>query len=362
VFWARRNNVELRSVQDDSTFSNPLLAFAMGERNMEDSRRKAQAVSAGMMRVAERGRALGIKALGFGIDPDKNNDGRIIVLENEAEIVRRIFREFIAGQSFTAIARNLHRDGVPTRNGGVWRQSTVAGVLRNRVYIGEVSCKGETFARSHEPIIDAGRSRGHSSSSRLDRARVVAGLLRRSICSGRECSAAGDSIVPCSIRVRDHSTRLAPASHSVPRQEKKPNSAQEPPWAPRHAQERNQCGHRRDNCEPEFALREMAINLGEQLVVPPNQERGRKVQLGANLVHAALEAVLESLQQRSRLGPRQDHLPPSHCLLVAIPLLVQRAGQNCVRPPTRSYAQRVAEVHLKRSPNAPTQRAGEQGC
>src|SRR3954464_10379489 len=56
VFWSRRHGVELRSVQDDSTFSNPLLAFAMGERNMEDSRRKAAAVSSGMKRVAQRGR------------------------------------------------------------------------------------------------------------------------------------------------------------------------------------------------------------------------------------------------------------------------------------------------------------------
>src|SRR4051812_12191236 len=36
-FWALKAGVELRSVQDDSTFTNPLLAFAMGERNAEDS-------------------------------------------------------------------------------------------------------------------------------------------------------------------------------------------------------------------------------------------------------------------------------------------------------------------------------------
>ena len=40
----------LRSVQDDSTFQNPVLAVVMGERNMEDSRRKSLAVKAGMER------------------------------------------------------------------------------------------------------------------------------------------------------------------------------------------------------------------------------------------------------------------------------------------------------------------------
>ena len=54
-FWAIKAGVELRSVQDDSTFTNPLLTFAMGERNAEDSRRKSLAVKAGMRRRAETG-------------------------------------------------------------------------------------------------------------------------------------------------------------------------------------------------------------------------------------------------------------------------------------------------------------------
>ena len=55
-FWALKAGVELRSVQDDSTFTNPLLAFAMGERNAEDSRRKSLAVKAGMKRRREAGK------------------------------------------------------------------------------------------------------------------------------------------------------------------------------------------------------------------------------------------------------------------------------------------------------------------
>ena len=45
----------LRSVQDDSTFQNPVLAVVMGERNMEDSRRKSMAVKAGLERRRKRG-------------------------------------------------------------------------------------------------------------------------------------------------------------------------------------------------------------------------------------------------------------------------------------------------------------------
>jgi DNA invertase Pin-like site-specific DNA recombinase len=150
-FQMKRQSVELWTVR--SRHLDLLRATLEGERSHDESARKSQAVSAGMKRAAAGGRALGIKSLGYRVDPDKNNDG-IVVLEREAELVRRIFREFISGQSFTAIARNLQRDGVPTRNGGIWRQSTVAGILRNRVYVGEVTCKGETFAGNHDPIID----------------------------------------------------------------------------------------------------------------------------------------------------------------------------------------------------------------
>ena len=150
-FHMKRLGVELWSVRSGRL--DLLRAALEGERAHDESARKSQAVAKGMKRSAERGTPLGIKPLGYEVDPDKNNSG-IVVVEREAEIVRRIAREFMQGQSFTAIARNLQRDGVPTRNGGVWRQSTVAGILKNRVYIGEVKYKGETFAGSHEPILD----------------------------------------------------------------------------------------------------------------------------------------------------------------------------------------------------------------
>ncbi len=36
-FWATKHSIEIRSVQDDETFRNPLLAVVMGERNNADS-------------------------------------------------------------------------------------------------------------------------------------------------------------------------------------------------------------------------------------------------------------------------------------------------------------------------------------
>jgi site-specific DNA recombinase len=149
-FWALKAGVELRSVQDDSTFTNPLLAFAMGERNAEDSRRKSLAVAAGMKRVAAAGRPSGgPRPYGY-----RYVAGELVGVDAEGVIVRRIFGDFAGGQSLSAIARGLYREGVPTLRGGPWRQSTVSGILRNPVYVGRIRYDGETFSGQHEPLID----------------------------------------------------------------------------------------------------------------------------------------------------------------------------------------------------------------
>jgi len=154
-FWALKAGVELRSVQDDATFTNPLLAFAMGERNAEDSRRKSLAVAAGMKRVAAAGRPSGgPRPYGY-----RYAAGELVVVEAEAVIVRRIFSDFAGGRSLSAIARDLYREAVPTLRGGPWRQSTVSGILRNPVYVGRIRYDGAIFSGQHQPLVEEDRWR-----------------------------------------------------------------------------------------------------------------------------------------------------------------------------------------------------------
>lgn len=68
----------------------------------------------------------------------KDEDGNLIIDEDEAKIVRRIFREYLEGASFRDIAEGLERDKIKT--GGKkykWHLSTVQGILRNEKYIGD---------------------------------------------------------------------------------------------------------------------------------------------------------------------------------------------------------------------------------
>ena len=68
----------------------------------------------------------------------KDEDGKLIVDENEAKIVRRIFREYLEGASFRDIANGLEKDKI--RTGGKrykWHLSTIRGILRNEKYMGD---------------------------------------------------------------------------------------------------------------------------------------------------------------------------------------------------------------------------------
>lgn len=75
-------------------------------------------------------------------------DGTLIIREEEAETVRRIFREYLDGKGTTAIANGLNTDGIPTRFGNGWSKSTVSKVLRNYAYTGSLLLQ-QTFRENH---------------------------------------------------------------------------------------------------------------------------------------------------------------------------------------------------------------------
>lgn len=65
---------------------------------------------------------------------------RLEVYEPEAEVVRRIFDDYVTGGlSVRGIIRGLYEDGIVTPTGGpTWSTSTLSGILRNPAYKGTV--------------------------------------------------------------------------------------------------------------------------------------------------------------------------------------------------------------------------------
>lgn len=79
---------------------------------------------------------------------------RMIVNEEQAEIVRRIFTEYLAGRSMDTIAYALNEEGVPVRinNERIWRNSAISYILSNERYIGN-SLWQKTYATDTLPAV-----------------------------------------------------------------------------------------------------------------------------------------------------------------------------------------------------------------
>ncbi|GIW49031.1 MAG: serine recombinase [Caloramator sp.] len=68
----------------------------------------------------------------------KGEDGYPKIVEEEAKIVRLIYRMFLEGKTALSIAKYLTENKVPTPAGkGVWHQSTVLSILQNEKYKGD---------------------------------------------------------------------------------------------------------------------------------------------------------------------------------------------------------------------------------
>jgi site-specific DNA recombinase len=89
---------------------------------------------------------------------------KLIVLPEEAETVRTMFRLYLECGSVGALAEELARRKIMskvqrfangrTRGGGPYSVGALAHFLKNRFYVGEVVYRGETHAGEHEPIVD----------------------------------------------------------------------------------------------------------------------------------------------------------------------------------------------------------------
>lgn len=68
----------------------------------------------------------------------KDADGNLIIDPEQAEIAKRIYREYLEGLSMDKIAAGLERDGILTGAGGKrWHTSTINKILRNEKCIGD---------------------------------------------------------------------------------------------------------------------------------------------------------------------------------------------------------------------------------
>lgn len=100
-------------------------------------------VRRGMSGLIHQGLSAGGRA--YGYRPDPSNRGKLIIVEEEAKIIRRIFEAYVSGKSPRQIAHDLNKEGVPPPRGTKWNASTINGnatrghgILLNSIYAGKL--------------------------------------------------------------------------------------------------------------------------------------------------------------------------------------------------------------------------------
>ena len=123
---------------------NVLLSFAQFEREVTGERIRDK-IAASKAKGIWMGGPL---PLGYDV-----SNRLLVINEAEAMVVRRIFDEIVQERSTTLMARQLALAGAHTKTGRKFCKQTIYKILHNRMYIGEITHKGKSFAGAHQPII-----------------------------------------------------------------------------------------------------------------------------------------------------------------------------------------------------------------
>ena len=124
---------------------NILLSFAQFEREVTAERIRDK-VKASRMKGMWMG---GYVPLGYDV-----RDRKLVVNEQDAGSVRRIFDRFVEVGSATVLARELRREGFRSKQGTLIDKGYLYRLLNNRVYRGEALHKGKAYPGEHDAIID----------------------------------------------------------------------------------------------------------------------------------------------------------------------------------------------------------------
>ena len=78
----------------------------------------------------------GVPALGYRTKEIGDGKKILIVDDQEAAIVRRIFRAYDSGESYKSIIDSLNADGIKTKRGNKFGSNSLHDLLKNKLYIG----------------------------------------------------------------------------------------------------------------------------------------------------------------------------------------------------------------------------------
>jgi site-specific DNA recombinase len=172
---------------------NVLLSFAQFEREVTGERIRDK-IAASKRKGMWMG---GTLPLGYDL-----KDRKLVVNLQEAGLVRKIFDLYLKLGYVSRLKEQLDQDGVKSklrvsisgkRSGGVsYSRGALYQILKNRIYLGEIAHRNESYAGQHEAIIDRevwdqvqaqleSDNQGRKNGMKMNSVSLLAGLLRDSM-------------------------------------------------------------------------------------------------------------------------------------------------------------------------------------
>jgi site-specific DNA recombinase len=112
----------------------------VGQLYREDNAHKVRRGQAGRVKQGLAG-----GGLTYGYAAVAGKSGERVVVEAEAQVIRRIFQEYVDGRTPREIAHDLNKESVSPPRGRAWNASTIngnlergAGILQNELYVGRL--------------------------------------------------------------------------------------------------------------------------------------------------------------------------------------------------------------------------------
>ena len=177
---------------------NVLLSFAQFEREVTGERIRDK-IAASKRKGLWMG---GVVPHGYRVE-----DRKLLVVEEEAEVVRLIFDLYLADGSVRSVQKELKERNVHTRArvlatgrkiGGIYfTNGPIAHILRNRQYIGEISHRGKSWPGEHAAIVDLEIfNRVHERLVTQRRFRLADRAKSRALLLGKIFNDAGERLTP----------------------------------------------------------------------------------------------------------------------------------------------------------------------
>lgn len=129
VFFERENI-------NTMTMDGELLLSILSSVAQQEVENISANVKKGLKMKMKRGEIVGFQGcLGYEFDKETK---LLSVNHAEAEIVKYIFKRYVAGNGATVISRELNEQGLKTKLGNTWKPNSILRIIKNEKYIGDM--------------------------------------------------------------------------------------------------------------------------------------------------------------------------------------------------------------------------------